>query len=347
MRDKHISATPASGRQRGSETTTFTGRQRFYSTQLIYQNQHKMPRFLLLLLVMALFFILSTQVYALNQIENGDFTSSETAGWTQSTKEFYDAGKTSLNFSSDNNSASYLSTNSLKLTLTISNGGSPNLLYYGKVNLSQSILTSQRSTQVNARLTSSYKEYVSNVDECQTTHSGRLYTADEPDIIFHSETNLMGGPFDTNWTPTTGLKVVNATLSANTTYNVELAFDLRAWRNRTVSVWLDGIRCNISPSGLTATEQIEPVGATSRGKCLLEWDDSSPGTNCFGLHSTSAYRVYHSYIGANGPWTQIATLTASDGASYTASPTEDVVWYAVSDVDSSSASGEESPLSIV
>ena len=150
MRDKHISAMPASGRQRGSETTTFTGHQGFYSTRLIYQNLYRRNRLLTVLLAMSLFFIILPEVYALNQIENGDFTSSETAGWTQSTKEFYDAGKTSLNFSSDNNSASYLSTNSLKLTLTILNGGSPNLLYYGKVNLSQSILTSQRSTQVNA-----------------------------------------------------------------------------------------------------------------------------------------------------------------------------------------------------
>jgi len=233
---------------------------------------------------------------------------------------------------------------SAMMKIIVSGSGSNNLYYIGQQYLQQFFLTTTRSTKVNARFTSVYKEAVTATDKCKTNHIGTIRTTTAPDTVvgtFHNVSNEPPGPFDTLWPA--ALNTWETQLDAGTSYIIRLDFTLSGYKGETIQVWMDNVNCNVSPAGLLATETVNPVSGTSRGKCQLTWDASTkPATGTPGLHPTNPYRVYHSYVSENGPWTQIATI-GTGITSYLASPTEDVVWYAVSDVDTNS---EESPLSV-
>ena len=83
---------------------------------------------------------------------------------------------------------------------------------------------------------------------------------------------------------------------------------------------------------------------TTSGACYLDWHNSSSPVVTF-----AAYRVYRS-LTADGPWTQIATITSSVNDSYhtdPAPPTADAVYYAVSDVDSAGVVSPLSPVAVL
>lgn len=335
MRDKHISAMPpCAGRQRGSETTDFPGRQ-IKSVGTRARIPRSLRFFTCLLSLLITFTITSPHAFALNQMQNSYF-STDTAGWTMPAPSMPPEGG-SYNFDRNDNA--------MRARFDAPGGGSPHKTYTATFQAAQGFMSTPRTTAINARLTISHKEAVSDVTLCQTAHMGSIRESGTPDEVipggtFHSITHSLGGPFDTAWT---GPNSKDMILNANTSYILHLSFVLGADKNEDTTVWLDNITCNISPSGLSAVETSDPVSGSGRGKCQLTWDTSTPGTGANGLKATNPYRVYCSYDSENGPWTQIATITSTAVTTYLASPTQDVAWYAVSDVDTADI---ESPLSL-
>jgi len=98
MRDKHISATPAFGRQRGSETTFFTGRHAT-PTNTRANTSRSLRFFTCLLSLIIAFTLISSHAFALNQIQNSTF-DTDTTGWTLEPVTTNDGGTT--DFDQDN-----------------------------------------------------------------------------------------------------------------------------------------------------------------------------------------------------------------------------------------------------
>ncbi|PKL47272.1 MAG: hypothetical protein CVV42_13570 [Candidatus Riflebacteria bacterium HGW-Riflebacteria-2] len=279
---------------------------------------------------------------ALQQIQNGSFTTN-LDGWYQSAAILSDSSKIATpTFTADNTSAAYLTPRSILLTAVVSNSGSANLYYVAQRYIQQQFLNTTRSTAVNARFTSAHRETVTDIDECKTNHIGTIRKTSAPDTVvgtFHNISNEPPGPFDTAWPAE--LQTWETQLEAGTSYLLRVSYTLSGYKGNTIRVWIDNINCNVSPADLTASETTDFVIGSSRGKCLLNWDASTgPATGTPVLHLTQPYRLYRSYISDSGPWTQIATLSVTN---YLDSPTADIAWYAVSDVD---VTGEESPLSV-
>jgi len=100
-------------------------------------------------------------------------------------------------------------------------------------------------------------------------------------------------------------------------------------RNR-VFHYFDNIYCNVSPSGLQISEN-------AAGNAVLSWHNStSPAGGNYVLNN---YKIYSSTTGAE-PWTLVDTSTS---ASYEHNPTENDLYYCITDVDKR---GIESPKSI-
>lgn len=189
-----------------------------------------------------------------------------------------------------------------------------------------------------------YREASSPTAETKTAHLGTIRKSTAPDTVidggtFHAISHT-GATLQTSWSTPNQTDML---FEAGESYIVHFFMTLTGDKNYTIQLWLDDITCNISPSGLTAVETSVPVSGSSRGGCQLTWDVSTPGTGANGLKPTNPYRIYCSYDSENGPWTQIATITSTASTTYTASPTQDVAWYAVSDVDTTDV---ESPLSL-
>jgi len=94
--------------------------------------------------------------------------------------------------------------------------------------------------------------------------------------------------------------------------------------------WFDRIYCNFSPSGLQVTENVT-------GTASLTWNPSS--TLAGGNYALDYYKIYSSKTGAE-PWTLVDT---SPSASYEHNPTENDLYYCITDVDKR---GIESPRSV-
>ncbi|HAE41194.1 MAG TPA: hypothetical protein DCG57_21560, partial [Candidatus Riflebacteria bacterium] len=219
-------------------------------------------------------------------------------------------------------------------------GGSPHLGYTVTAIATQTFLSTTRSTNVNARFTASYWENKSDTDKINLSHTATVRKTSSPDSVipggtFHYINKPKGVAAETT---KVGPNSTDIVLEANTSYIVHLLYSIDSEKSVTTRIWLDDISCNVSPSGLYASETSDPVSGSARGKCRLNWSTS---TGTIGL-AASPYRVYCSYISENGPWTQIATITTAT-TTYLASPTMDIAWYAVSDVDTA---GIESPLSL-
>jgi len=131
-----------------------------------------------------------------------------------------------------------------------------------------------------------------------------------------------------------------ATLSGGTAYNIRMNWILsvappkpsegnNSIRNR-VFHYFDNIYCNVSPSGLQISEN-------AAGNAVLSWHNStSPAGGNYVLNN---YKIYSSTTGAE-PWTLVDTSTS---ASYEHNPTENDLYYCITDVDKR---GIESPKSI-
>ncbi len=120
-----------------------------------------------------------------------------------------------------------------------------------------------------------------------------------------------------------------AMLAPSTQHRVQVYFDCTTGAGSQAGAYVDNIYCNISPGNLTAV----PSGSGVE----LNWS-ASTGQNV----TLANYRVYRS-LTSGGPYTFLNTVPAGT-TTYTdpSPPTAEVIYYAVSDVDTA---GDESPTS--
>lgn len=274
-------------------------------------------------------------VFALEQIANGNFSANLNAA-TNWSNDNQISQPDPMNEWGRINAAGYDAGNGYFHAKFEPAGGSDNLYYYADGAIWQDFPPVARASDTNAHISYALREiYTVNGGKAWASNmSGTIRRQDNPDTIINTFLNLQNngnGPQNNGWTAETGLSTV---LPAGNRYRFYLYWNLGGQKNTTLTIDVDAMRCNISPSGLTASE-------TTSGACYLDWHNSSSSVVTF-----SAYRVYRS-LSENGPWTQIATITSSANDSYHTDPTPpaaDAVYYAIADVDST---GVVSPLSPV
>ncbi|MFZ5952927.1 MAG: hypothetical protein ACOYXC_19645, partial [Candidatus Rifleibacteriota bacterium] len=111
-----------------------------------------------------------------------------------------------------------------------------------------------------------------------------------------------------------------ATLKASTQYRIQIYWDCTTGAGSQAGAYVDNVYCVVSPGNLTASPSGPGVN--------LSWS-ALAGQNV----TLANYRVYRS-LTSGGPFTQIATPAAGVTTYYDASPpAAEVVYYAVSDVD--------------
>ncbi len=285
------------------------------------------------------FFILTliyTHVaFALEQIANGNFSANlnPATNWSDDNQI---SQPDPMNEWGRINAAGYDAGNGYFHAKFVPAGGSDNLFYYADGAIWQDFPPIAKASDTNAYISYGLREiYTVNGGKSWTANmSGTIRRQDAPDTIINTFLNLQNNgnaAQNPGWTGETGLSTI---LPGGNRYRFYLYWNLGGQKNTTLTIDVDGIHCNISPSGLTASE-------TTSGGCDLDWHDSSSSVVTF-----SAYRVYRS-LAADGPWTQIATISApATNSNYTDAtpPAADAVYYAVADVDSA---GVVSPLSPV
>ncbi|PKL40923.1 MAG: hypothetical protein CVV41_19030 [Candidatus Riflebacteria bacterium HGW-Riflebacteria-1] len=285
---------------------------------------------LTLLLILLLVMLPSLPAFALNQIVNGSFTADLT-GWFQSAAVVTDG---TFTFTAD--TTGFQTQRSLRAQYVKNNSGSNNFYYPAQRYIQQAFLTAPRSTNVRAKFTSAHREDAPNNTEWKINHNGTIRKSSDQEAVvgtFYNESHQVYPGLHLTWPA--AATVWETELEANTSYVARILFDFESWKGNTTTAWVDYITCNVSPAGLIASE-------TTSGQCQLNWDASTgPATGTPKLHLTNPYRVYRSYTSDTGPWTQIATRSVTN---YLDTPTQNVAWYTVTDVDTSN---EESPSSLV
>ncbi len=270
-------------------------------------------------------------VFALEQIANGSFTTNET-GWTKKTMVDI-APLTNL---ARNTTDGTLDGAYFRGLYDRGAGGGANVFLYTDGELWQTFPAAARASDTNALISVYYREYADDNNwEYNLLGTIRKESETAPTHTFLNIQN--SGTATPN--PLPAWKNVSnfpATLPGGSRYRIHFYWLLGCGPKSTAECRVDRISCNISPSGLTASE-------TTSGACYLDWHNSSSSVVTF-----SAYRVYRS-LAENGPWTQIATITSSANDSYHTDPTPpaaDAVYYAIADVDSTGAVSPLSPVAV-
>lgn len=278
-----------------------------------------------------LFLLRLPVAYALEQIANGSFANAIGTEWAPITPgeqnnalEYFD--RYAVAGQGDGDDASFRSYYDYK-------GDPAGFFYYADGDLYQAIPAVARASDTNALIKVSYREWVdTNGNDWKLNLTGSLRRHDTPTINlgnFLTVERSGANDLPANWVRhQTGV----LSLPGGYRYRLNFYFNLGLRKNIKMDLRVDKISCNISPSGLIASETIS-------GGCFLNWADSSSAAATF-----SAYRVYRSTMSSSGPWTQIATIATSISDSYYADPVPPVaetVYYTVTDVDSN---GNESPM---
>ncbi len=279
--------------------------------------------------------------FALEQLANGNFSAdlNATTNWSEDNKI---SQPVLMNPWGRINDPGYDAGNGYFSAGFEPAGGSDNLYYYADGAIWQDFPPVAKASDTNAHISYALHEiYTVNGGKAWATNiSGTIRRQDSPDTIINTFLNLQNSgntPQDDGWVEE---KALSAILPGGNRYRLYLYWNLGGQKNTNLTIDADAIRCNISPSGLTASE-------TTSGGCHLDWHDSSSP-----VVTLSAYRVYRA-LAADGPWAQIATISAptlvssyTDAIPYTGAIPPDAVYYAVTDVDSAGIASPLSPVAV-
>lgn len=270
-------------------------------------------------LFVSILFLASTPCYALEQISNGDF-SSGTTNWNPDSPLNYLVFNENFGVT-----GGYFEAYGSDL------GGSANKQWHRDGYIYQVFPGSALASDSNIAINLSFREiHDYGQGTWEANLNGSIFTEEAtPNLIqtflnYQSSGDISTTAAEEVWQNMTEQTVF---LPEGNQYRLRIKFDLLGWKQNESWLYVDDISCNMSPSGLTASE------TTSSG-CYLNWHDStgSPGLDY--------YRIYRK-TSLSDSWTQIATPTNSNFTDTSPTPA-DAVYYAVSDVDTG---GTESPLS--
>ncbi len=219
--------------------------------------------------------------FALEQLANGNFSAdlNATTNWSEDNKI---SQPVLMNPWGRINDPGYDAGNGYFSAGFEPAGGSDNLYYYADGAIWQDFPPVAKASDTNAHISYALHEiYTVNGGKAWATNiSGTIRRQDSPDTIINTFLNLQNSgntPQDDGWVEE---KALSAILPGGNRYRLYLYWNLGGQKNTNLTIDADAIRCNISPSGLTASE-------TTSGGCHLDWHDSSSP-----VVTLSAYRVY-------------------------------------------------------
>jgi hypothetical protein len=208
--------------------------------------------------------------------------------------------------------------------------GAAGLYWYADGELYQTFPSAALPADVNARINSSYNGLKGGnaARGYSLSAVGTIRRDDAPATVvdtFLNYSNTGVANFDSGWLNTTEKTTL---LPGGYQYRMYLYASLGAEKQADPEMRFDNLSCNISPSGLVASE-------TTSGECYLNWNDSTMGSP-----AVDYYKIYRR-TSESDPWVAYDTSASSEYTDLTPAATE-AVYYAVSDVD---LNGTESPLS--
>jgi hypothetical protein len=270
-------------------------------------------------LVLLLIFACTPVSFALEQILNGDFTNNAN-NWTPTNPFSLDA----LNaFDQD---SGYFEAYGRDL------GGSANKQWFRDGTIHQGFPGTDIASDAYATLNLSFQEeHDEEQGPWESNITGSILLDDGSDTLLNTFFNFQNSgdvDYTSTWEDAPEKTIL---LPAGEQFLLRIKFNLTGWKQNLSYLRVDDISCNISPSGLVASE-------TTDGECFLNWHDSDKGFPI--LADPDGYKIYRR-ISESDPWVQIDTSTNSEYTD-TSPPVAEAVYYAVSDIDTN---GTESPLS--
>lgn len=264
---------------------------------------------------------------ALEQILNGNF-SAGTANWTPVT--FVSQPNDIDIFGQLGTDGAAPLDGCFQAQYTDANGPA-GLLWYADGEVYQAFPAAIAS-DTNARIKVSYREnHASNNRAWFSNLLGTIRREDTPAIVVDTFLNIQNtgtNSYDSAWITLPDKTIL---LPGGLQYRMYFYINLGAEKQADPQVLFDQVSCNMSPSGLVASE-------TTLGGCQLNWPDSAVGTPA--LAGANGYRIYRKTLPTD-PWVQIGTSNTSTYTDATP-PSAEYVYYCVSDVDTI---GVESPYS--
>lgn len=276
------------------------------------------------LFIVFLLFVSTNQSIALEQIQNGAF--GNIAGWTPNTPIAQDD-------MSSNPSNFGIQGGSFQGRYEAPNMPGTNIRT-GDGELYQTFNSTAKAYPVNVRVGMDYQEArEANDPDWNINFSAEIVQDSDHSVSFGNvltRTNVNEASGFQN--PFTSAPTFTGTLPAGNRYAILFTWVIRCAKKFWAEERIDNISVNISPGGLSATEEAD-------GDCALSWPVST------GVTAATEYRIYRKFNLADS-WTSGFPgpgYVTSGTNSYTDTDTagHDVIYYAVSDYDGTS----ESPLS--
>ncbi|HOY65673.1 MAG TPA: hypothetical protein PLP29_02230 [Candidatus Ozemobacteraceae bacterium] len=310
----------------------------------------QLVRILSLIAVFPLLIGLSS-AHALEQMSNASFTS--TANDWVITEETYGDFSSTADFAQAYDGSTGDTGGSFKVFGQRKKDGNPSISAYAYANMAQTLpLTPPLASEANITIAASHREqaYFTSFAYWELQVTGGLYLV--------STNNLCGTSFldaahlgsttstvDTGWSRTATWR---QTLSPGDSYRLQFRWKFGANKagnnspGTQLSSWIDRVTANLSPSGLTATE-------IPSGQVFLDWPASTNPSSAPQLAiATHAYRMYRSTTPL-GPWDSgwiLASSTSRTTTSWSENPSEDEVYYCITDYDTAGQESPKSPLAV-